>query len=140
MLDLGEVQEYLMIGSACLDKNILAMYDLLRQFVTETNWDNEKKLDSLIKNSASGVVNSIANAGSKFARLYASSKLTPAKVRLPSTNFNLQAADEVMGGLSQIRLLCQMARWSEYKEVIAKLKVCPSPRIDLMIRKSHPSF
>ena len=70
-----------MITSACLDKNIPAMYDLLRQFMTETNWDNESKLDSLIKNCASGVVNSIANAGSKFARLYASSKLTPAKVR-----------------------------------------------------------
>ena len=56
------------------------MYDLLRQFMTETNWDNESKLDSLIKNSASGVVNSIANAGNRFAELYASSKLTPAKV------------------------------------------------------------
>ena len=59
------------------------MYDLIRQFMFETNWDNEQKLDSLIKNSASGVVNSIANAGSRFAELYASSKITPAKVLSP---------------------------------------------------------
>jgi Zn-dependent M16 (insulinase) family peptidase len=56
------------------------MYDLIRQFVLETNWDNEKKLDNLIKNKASGVVNDIASVGSRFAALYASSKLTPAKV------------------------------------------------------------
>jgi Zn-dependent M16 (insulinase) family peptidase len=73
-------QEHLVVSSACLDKNVPTMYDLIRQFVSETNWDNEKKLDSLIKNSASGVVNSIASAGSRFADLYAASKLTPAKV------------------------------------------------------------
>jgi len=58
------------------------MYTLLRQFMFETNWDNEKKLDSLIKNSAGGVVNSIASSGSRFAELYAASKLIPAKVPL----------------------------------------------------------
>lgn len=78
--DLGALEESLAISGACLDKNVPAMYDLIRQFMTETNWDNEKKLDSLIKNSASGVVNSIASAGSRFAELYAASKLTPAKV------------------------------------------------------------
>ena len=80
MIDLGKLDEYLVINSACLDKNVPEMYELLRQFMFETNWDNERKLDSLIKNSASGVVNSIANAGSRFAELYASSKITPAKV------------------------------------------------------------
>ena len=80
-LDLGEVQESLLISSACLDKNASAMFGLIRQFMSETNWDNEKKLENLIKNSASGVVNSVASGGSRFAELYASSKLTPAKVR-----------------------------------------------------------
>jgi Zn-dependent M16 (insulinase) family peptidase len=79
-IDLGGLEESLVISGACLDKNVPAMYDLIRQFMSETNWDNEKKLDSLIKNSASGVVNSIASAGSRFAELYAASKLTPAKV------------------------------------------------------------
>ena len=80
--DLNEKQEYLIISTACLDNDVQAMYDLVRQFMCETNWDNEKKLDSLVKNSASGVVNSIASSGSAFAELYASSKLTPAKVIL----------------------------------------------------------
>ena len=71
----------MIINSACVDKNVPAMYDLIRQFMSETNWDNEKKLDSLIKNSSSTAVNSIAPAGSRFAALYASSKLTPAKVK-----------------------------------------------------------
>jgi len=79
-IDLNGLDELLVVSGACLDKNVPAMYDLLRQFMSETNWDNEKKLDSLIKNSASGVVNSIASAGSRFAELYAASKLTPAKV------------------------------------------------------------
>ena len=82
MVDLGKLDEYLVISSACLDKNVPAMYDLIQQFMFETNWDNERKLDSLIKNSASSAVNSIAPAGSRFAALYASSKLTPAKVML----------------------------------------------------------
>ena len=73
----------MVITSACLDKHVPAMYDLIRQFMFETNWDNDKKLESLIKNSASGVVNSIASAGSRFTELYASSKITPAKVVSP---------------------------------------------------------
>ena len=101
-----------MITTACLDKNVPAMYDLIRQFMLETNWDNEKKLNTLIKNSASGVVNSIASAGSRFAALYAASKHTPSK-----------AASEVAGGMTQIRMLSQMARWEEYTELIAILKV-----------------
>jgi len=68
------------VKSACLDKNVSAMYDLVRQFMSETNWDNEKKLDSLIKNSAGAVVNEIASAGSHYASLFASSKLTPEMV------------------------------------------------------------
>jgi presequence protease len=77
---LDKVSESLVISGACLDKNIPAMYSLLREFIYETNWDNEKKLESLIKNNASGVVNSIASAGSQFAEAYASSKLTPSRV------------------------------------------------------------
>lgn len=79
-IDLDGFQESLVISSACLDKNVEAMYDLIRQFVSDTNWDNEKKLENLVKNSASGVVNSVASGGSRFAELFASSKLTPAKV------------------------------------------------------------
>ena len=111
-VDLGKSQESLVVTTACLDKNVPAMYDLIRQFMLETNWDNEQKLNSLIKNSASGVVNSIASAGSRFAALYAASKHTPSK-----------AASEVAGGMTQIRMLSQMARWEEYTELIAILKV-----------------
>jgi Zn-dependent M16 (insulinase) family peptidase len=111
-VDLGNSQESLVVTTACLDKNVPAMYDLIRQFMLETNWDNEQKLNSLIKNSASGVVNSIASAGSRFAALYAASKHTPSK-----------AASEVAGGMTQIRMLSQMARWEEYTELIAILKV-----------------
>ena len=88
------------------------MYDLILQFMLDTNWDNEKKLNSLIKNSASGLVNSIASAGNRFAALYAASKHTPSK-----------AASEVAGGMTQVRMLSQMARWKEYQELIYILKV-----------------
>lgn len=101
------------------------MFDLIRQFMLETNWDNEKKLNSLIKNSASGVVNSIASAGSRFAALYAASKHTPSK-----------AASEVAGGMTQIRMLSQMARWEEYTELIAILKVSSSKLYKLTDSKS----
>jgi Zn-dependent M16 (insulinase) family peptidase len=85
-LGLHKLEESVVISGSCLDKNISAMYSLLRQFMTETNWDNEKKLESLIKNNASGVVNSIASAGSQFAESYSSSKLTASKVVSPSIN------------------------------------------------------
>lgn len=89
----------------------------------ETNWENQRKLDNLIKNNASGVVNDIASAGSRFAALYASSKLTPAKVRSVAFVLNFKAATEITSGMSQIRLLCQMARKNEHADLIAKLKV-----------------
>ena len=85
-LGLHRLEESVVISGSCLDKNIGAMYSLLRQFMTETNWDNEKKLENLIKNNASGVVNSIASAGSQFAESYSSSKLTASKVYFPSIN------------------------------------------------------
>jgi Zn-dependent M16 (insulinase) family peptidase len=77
------------VTSACLDKNVSAMYDLVRQFMLETNWENEKKLDSLIKNSAGAVVTEIASAGSHYASVYASSKLTPAMVSTHQTIANI---------------------------------------------------
>ena len=82
------MKESLIIKSACLDKNVPAMYNLIQQFMLETNWDNEKKLESLIKNSAGAVVTEIPSAGSRFAALYAASKLTPAKVYLIRTTSN----------------------------------------------------
>jgi presequence protease len=89
-VDLDIFQEYLGISTACLDQNIPDMYNLLRQFIFETNWDNEAKLSSLIKTSASGLVNSVADSGSRYAALYAGSKLTQAKVLTSTCTSNLK--------------------------------------------------
>jgi len=89
-VDIDIFQEYLGISTACLDQNIPQMYNLLRQFIFETNWDNEAKLSSLIKTSASGLVNSVADSGSRYAALYAGSKLTQEKVFTCTSNSNFE--------------------------------------------------
>ncbi|GME51729.1 Peptidase M16 [Neofusicoccum parvum] len=117
-------EEGLAFAGSALDRNVPAMYDLLRILITETNFDGpeaEKQIRQLLQASASGAVNSVAESGHAYARKYAEAGLTPA-ARLR----------EQTSGLTQVKLTTSLASRSAsdpFDDVISKLKTLQSVAI-----------
>ncbi|KAL0090894.1 peptidase M16C associated-domain-containing protein [Phycomyces blakesleeanus] len=109
--DIDLMEEGLVLSGNCLDRNIDKMYTILTKLVRETNFDNTDKLKTLIMGNASGLVNSIADSGHVFARAYAGSTLTPT-----------MRNSELLGGMSQMNFMSQMAAKEDLSDVVNKLK------------------
>lgn len=110
--------ESMSFSGYALDRNVPAMYDLLRTVILETDFDSaeaESKIRQLLQADASGAVNSIANSGHSYARRFAESGLTP------SARYS-----EMVSGLAQVRNTAQLAARTPsqgLKDIIAQLKV-----------------
>jgi Zn-dependent M16 (insulinase) family peptidase len=116
-LDLDTYEEGLVLSGHAFDGNMPAMYNLFRTLILETNFDSaeaEKKIRQLLQTSASGAMDSVAEAGHAYARRYAMAGLTP-EGRL----------NEQTSGLTQLKLAASLAARTEpgsLADVIAKLK------------------
>ncbi|RPA92156.1 hypothetical protein L873DRAFT_1710960 [Choiromyces venosus 120613-1] len=104
-------EEGLVFSGFALDKNIPDMFELLRTVLLETNFSQVSKLRTLVHGIASGFVNSLAESGHAYARTFAAAHLTPAA-----------RANEVLGGMTQVRLISHMAATEVYNEALARLK------------------
>ncbi|KAF8539642.1 Metalloenzyme, LuxS/M16 peptidase-like protein [Trichophaea hybrida] len=104
-------EEGLVFSGYCLDKNVPDMLELLRTALLETNFYAVSKLRTLIQGIASGFVNSLAESGHSFARTFAAAHLTPAAV-----------TTEVMGGMTQVRLISNLAAKEIYNDALEKLR------------------
>ncbi|RYP42338.1 hypothetical protein DL767_000260 [Monosporascus sp. MG133] len=115
--DFQQASEGLVFTGMALDRNVPAMFDLIRKLVLETNFDSPEaapRIRQLLEASADGVVNDIASSGHAFARRYAESSLTR----------NAYLGEQV-GGLSQVKLITSLAsrpQSDQYEDVIEKLK------------------
>ncbi|KAH0556072.1 Mitochondrial presequence protease [Trichoglossum hirsutum] len=116
-MDLGTYSEGLVFSGYALDRNVQAMYELLRTIVLETDFDSvgaESMIRQLLQGTASGAVNSIAESGHGYARRFAEAGLT-SEGRLK----------EEIAGLSQVRLTAKLAGRDPtegLQDVIEKLK------------------
>ncbi|KAB2578631.1 Peptidase M16 [Lasiodiplodia theobromae] len=114
-------EEGLVFAGSALDRNVPAMYDLLRTLITETDFDGpeaEKQIRQLLQASASGAVNAVAESGHAYARRYAEAGITPA-ARLR----------EQTAGLTQVKLTTNLASRSaseSFEDVMSKLKTLQS--------------
>ncbi|KAL1640355.1 Mitochondrial presequence protease [Diplodia intermedia] len=114
-------EEGLVFAGSALDRNVPAMYDLLRTLIAETNFEGpeaEKQIRQLLQASASGAVNAVAESGHAYARRYAEAGITPA-ARLR----------EQTGGLTQVKLTTKLASRSTsepFEDVVSKLKTLQS--------------
>lgn len=109
--------EGIIFTGMALDRNVPAMYDLLRKLVIETDFNSPEaalRIRQLLQASADGIVNDIASSGHRFAMGYAESTLTrSAWLR------------QQVGGLSQVKLVTSLASRPEtdpLEDVIGKLK------------------
>ncbi|KAF2016052.1 hypothetical protein BU24DRAFT_462253 [Aaosphaeria arxii CBS 175.79] len=116
-LSLTDYSEGLSFSGFALDRNVPAMYELLRTIILETDFDGpeaEKKIRELLQSSASGAINSIAESGHSFARMYAEAGLSPVGRLIEQT-----------AGLTQIKLTTSLASrppTDSLSDVIKKLK------------------
>ncbi|PHH61784.1 hypothetical protein CDD81_7948 [Ophiocordyceps australis] len=116
-VDFREAREGIKFSGMALDRNVPAMFEILRKLVLETDFDGREAalwIRQLLQASADGVVNDIASSGHRFALGYAASGLTQ------DAWFRQQVA-----GLSQVKLVTSLAGRSErdkLQDVIDKLK------------------
>jgi Zn-dependent M16 (insulinase) family peptidase len=115
---LDQFEEGLVLSGHAFDRNVPALYDLLRTIIMETDFDSpeaERRILQLLQTSASGALDSVAEAGHAYARRYAAAGLTP-EGRLI----------EQVSGLTQVKLTASLATRSaagSLKDVIEKLKI-----------------
>ncbi|KAF8443613.1 peptidase M16C associated-domain-containing protein [Terfezia claveryi] len=109
--NLDTVEQGLAWSGYCLDSNLPAMYELLRTVLLETDFDQPTKLNVMVQGIAGGFVDTLADAGHSYARLFAGAHLTPGG-RL----------SEVTGGMTQVRLLSNLAATQEYGVAIDAMK------------------
>jgi presequence protease len=110
-------EQGLKFSGYALDRNVPALYDLMRAMILETNFDSaeaEANIRELLLASSSTAFDSIADSGSLYAKGYAMAGLTPE-----------YRAKESVSGLSQFYLTMQLLRDApnSLKAVINKLKL-----------------
>jgi len=83
----------------------------LKLVLLETNFHAISKIRTLVQGIASGFVNSLAESGHVFARTFAAAHLTPAA-----------RMNEVHSGMTQVRLISNLAAKEIYNDVLIKLR------------------
>jgi len=109
--NLDKVEQGLAWSGYCLDSNLPAMYELLRMVLLETDFDQPTKLNVMVQGIAGSFVDTLADSGHSYARLFAGAHLTPGG-RL----------SEVTGGMTQVRLLSNLAATQDYGIAIDAMK------------------
>jgi len=105
--DLAKVTQAILINSHCLDRNVEKMYELWQHVFSSVHWQDSNRLATLIKMSATGATNGLAQSGHRYAMASAASSLTPAG-----------KLSEQFSGMSHLNLLKKLSQ--EDAEVIAK--------------------
>ncbi|KAI9660858.1 MAG: Mitochondrial presequence protease [Trizodia sp. TS-e1964] len=99
--DVHTSSEGLVLSGYALDRNVPAMYELLRSVIVETDFESpeaENKIKQLLQATASGSADSIAGSGHAYARRYAGASLTPQG-----------RVNEAIGGLTQVEFSSNLA-------------------------------
>lgn len=115
--DLQDYREGLSFSGYALDRNIPAMYDLLKTLIQETNFDGpaaENMIKQLVNSDAGNALDAIASSGHSFARRSAEAGLTAES-----------GLTEQVAGLTQVQHIGTLASRAESRglaDVMAKLK------------------
>jgi Zn-dependent M16 (insulinase) family peptidase len=118
---LDKYEEGLVFSGYAFDRNVPAMYDLMRTLLIDTDFDSpdaESRIRQLLQTSANGAMDTVVEAGHAYARRYAMAGLTP-EGRLR----------EQISGLTQVKLTATLASRSgqgSLRDVIDKLKILQS--------------
>jgi hypothetical protein len=113
--DINKWEQGFELSGYAFDRNIPALYDLMRTIVLETNFDSpaaEANIKELLLATASTATDSITESGHSYAKSYALAGLTPA-----------YRAKENVSGLSQLYFTIQLLQDPKsFNNLIEKLK------------------
>ncbi|RHZ71766.1 hypothetical protein Glove_253g72 [Diversispora epigaea] len=109
--DLFKYENGFEIAGHCLDRNIDNMYDIIKQLLLETNFDNVEKLKTVLYGNASNMMNSVVDSGHEYARTFAASRIAPA-----------MGLTEFYGGMTQVYFMNKLAQSEDFDIVVSKLK------------------
>ena len=115
--DMSTSVEGLSFSGYALDKNVPAMFELLRTILHETNFDGpeaESRVRQLLQADANGALDAVSGSGHSYARRYAEAGLSQHGL-----------VSEQVGGLTQIQYTGDLANRSPVEglaDIIAKLK------------------
>jgi Zn-dependent M16 (insulinase) family peptidase len=112
--DVNSWEEGFKFVGYAMDRNVPAMFDLLRELVLETNFDGpeaEKNIRELLQMGAVSTSDAITESGHAYASRYAKSTFTPEATAVEQTS-----------GMSQLKLILNLAQKKSLTEVIEKLK------------------
>ena len=116
-IDMSASVEGLSFSGYALDKNVPAMFELLRTILHETNFDGpeaESRVRQLLQADANGALDAVSGSGHSYARRYAEAGLS-------HDGF----VNEQVGGLTQIQHTGDLANRSPVEglaDIIVKLK------------------
>lgn len=116
--DMSASVEGLSLSGYALDRNVPAMYELLRTILQETDFDGpeaESKIRQLLQADANGALDAVSGSGHSYARRYAEAGLSQHGL-----------LNEQIGGLTQVQHTGDLANRSPVEgldDVVAKLKI-----------------
>ncbi|KAE8752616.1 hypothetical protein FOCC_FOCC000738 [Frankliniella occidentalis] len=96
--DMFAYEEGLMLGSYCLERNFGAMLDLWGKLLNSVTFQNKGRLETLVNDMASDLVNGLIHSGHRYAMLSAGSQISP-----------LAQYQEVAGGVTHINIMKKLA-------------------------------
>ncbi|ANZ76516.1 BA75_03400T0 [Komagataella pastoris] len=100
------------ISGMSMDQNFYKVIEIWTKLLLNTNFRNERKLSSLIRNLTSDNMSSLVGNGHLYARSVSSSKISPVK-----------QIDELLNGVEQIQFLNQLNEWDS--QGVLRDKVIP---------------
>lgn len=116
--DPRQCEEGMAFSGTAFDRNIPALYDLIRTLVLETDFDSpsaEMKIQQMLQAMASSATDGMSESGHAYAMGYTLSSLT-AEGELK----------EQTGGMSYVKLMTELARRTEpgsLRDVIERMKI-----------------
>jgi len=111
IFDSSSFEEGVVFSSYCLDRNFNVMVSLWKEIFSEVNLENEKRFETLVKVTASNMMNGVADSGHVYAMSCASALVSPSARR-----------KDQFGGLSYVQLMKELAHKSYLVETLEMMQ------------------
>ncbi|KAJ1519509.1 hypothetical protein ONE63_004792 [Megalurothrips usitatus] len=108
--DIASYEEGVLLSSYCLERNFEAMLDLWKELLSSVTFENKGRLETLVNDMASDLVNGLISSGHRYAMLSAGSQISP-----------LAQYQEISSGITHINIMKKLAG-SDVEPLLSKMK------------------
>ncbi|XP_075068173.1 presequence protease, mitochondrial [Mixophyes fleayi] len=108
--NMDSYEQAVLFSSLCLDRNMPDMMHLWSEIFNSTHFDDEERLQVLVRMIAQDLSNGIPSSGHLYASIRASRTLTPAG-----------EVQELFSGMDQVRMMKRIAEMPDLSPILRKL-------------------